>query len=183
MADDRDEPAVDGADAAPTPQETEPPTPPPAAPRSRFRWRRWLFGTLGFIVLFPIVLIVLWTVITLNYVYSRGERSGYIQKFSEKGWLCKTWEGELAQATIPGTLTDKFYFTVRDDSLAAVIDSLNRTWDGRVAVHYEQHRGVPFTCFGETQYFVDRVTTVSPLTPRQAPTPPPSTVPPSGTQP
>jgi len=35
-------------------------------------------------------------VITLQVVYSDGERVGYIQKISRKGWVCKTWEGELA---------------------------------------------------------------------------------------
>src|SRR5919199_3946949 len=125
--------------------------PPPS--RRRFRWKRWLGGTIAAIVFVPVIAIALWTWITLSYVYSKGERAGYVQKFSKKGWLCKTWEGELAQVNMPGAMSEKFYFTVRNDSVATVIDSLNRTWDGRVSLHYEQHRGVPFRCFGETEYF------------------------------
>jgi hypothetical protein len=186
MAGDKDEPNTEppGGDDVAEPRVAEPAEAAAAGaqpPSWRRRWKRWMFGTAAFIVLFPILALVIWTWGTLTFSYSQGERTGYIQKFSQKGWLCKTWEGELAQASIPGTLTEKFHFTVRDDSVAAVIDSLNRTWDGRVALHYEQHRGVPFRCFGETQYFVDRVSPVKPAIGRPTPTPPPSTTPPAGT--
>ncbi len=83
-----------------------------------------------------------------------GDRAGYVQKFSHKGWIFKTWEGELAMVSMPGTNPEKFYFSVRDDSVAAVI---NQTLGRRVAVHYEQHVGVPVSWFGETEYFVVEV--------------------------
>ena len=41
-----------------------------------------------------------WTLFTLNWSYSEGERAGYVQKLSERGWICKTWEGEMAMVTI-----------------------------------------------------------------------------------
>ena len=72
-------------------------------------------------------------------------------KFSKKGWICKTWEGELAIVSIPGTMSEKFYFTVRDDAVAARI---NQSIGKRVSLTYEQHLGIPTTCFGETEYFV-----------------------------
>jgi hypothetical protein len=103
------------------------------------------------IVLVPIVLFALYTWSALTWTYSAGERAGYVQKFSRKGWICKTWEGELAMVSIPGTTPEKFYFTVRDDSVAARINQ----WMGkRVALTYKQHKGIPTTCFGETEYFV-----------------------------
>ena len=77
---------------------------------------------------------------TLHWTYSDGERAGYVQKLTRKGWLCKTWEGELAMVTVPGTAGDKFQFTVRDD---AVANRLNVTAGERVALHYEQHKLIP----------------------------------------
>ena len=102
------------------------------------------------LVLIPLVYI--WAV--FQWSYSDGERAGYIQKFSRKGWLCKTWEGEIAMVVVPGTRTDKFEFTVQDESVAAQI---NRTIGKRVVLVYEQHRGLPTSCFGDTEYFVTQV--------------------------
>jgi hypothetical protein len=103
------------------------------------------------VLLTPLVAFVLYTWAALAWSYSKGERAGYVQKFSKKGWICKTWEGELAIVSLPGTMSEKFYFTVRDDSLAARI---NQTMGKRVALVYHQHVGVPTSCFGETEYFV-----------------------------
>jgi hypothetical protein len=96
-----------------------------------------------------------WT--TLHWSYSNGERAGYIQKFSKKGWICKTWEGEMALVTIPGTVAEKFYFTVPD---AAVADKVNATMGKRVVLTYEQHKWIPSSCFGDTEYFVTNVRVV-----------------------
>ena len=93
-----------------------------------------------------------YTWMALHWTYSTGERAGYVQKFSKKGWLCKTWEGEMALVSMPGTVAEKFYFTVRDDDVAARI---NQSVGQRVSLTYRQHIGVPTTCFGETQYFID----------------------------
>jgi hypothetical protein len=90
----------------------------------------------------------------LHYVYSDGERAGYVQKFSRRGWVCKTWEGELAMVNLPGTMPQIFAFSVRDPKVA---DTLNQTMGQRVAIHYEQHNGIPTDCFGETEYFVTQV--------------------------
>lgn len=91
-----------------------------------------------------------YVLIALNWSYSKGERVGYIQKFSEKGWLCKTWEGELQMLPVPGALPEKFLFSVRDK---AVIGRLNSSMGKKVSLSYEQHKGIPTTCFGESEYF------------------------------
>jgi len=109
------------------------------------------------VVVAPIVVFALYTWSALNWSYSQGERAGYVQKFSRKGWLCKTWEGELAMVNIPGSLTEKFQFTVRDDKIA---DYVNASLGKRVALSYEEHVGIPTTCFGETRYFVTAVRVV-----------------------
>jgi hypothetical protein len=96
----------------------------------------------------------LWSFIALAFVYSSGERVGYIQKFSQKGWICKSYEGEIAMVNIPGQIANTFQFSVRDDSIAALI---TKSQGQRVALSYEEHRGVPTTCFGETNYFVKGV--------------------------
>jgi hypothetical protein len=98
-----------------------------------------------------------YTWLVLHWSYSTGERAGYVQKFSRKGWVCKTWEGEMALVSMPGTVAEKFFFSVRDDAVAKRInDSVGR----RVSLTYDQHIGVPTSCFGETQYFVDDIQAV-----------------------
>lgn len=121
------------------------------------RARRWVLTILGVVVVVPAVLLAAWTAIALNWSYSHGERAGYIQKFSEKGWLCKTWEGQIAMVNVPGANQERFDFSVRDDSVAAQI---TRLMGSRVAISYDQHQGVPGTCFGETEYFVTAVKAV-----------------------
>lgn len=119
-----------------------------------FLRRHWGKLLLSAIVLIPAVGLTLWTTIALAFSYSSGERVGYIQKFSEKGWLCKTYEGEIAMVNLPGQIANTFQFSVRDDSVAALI---NKAQGQRVALTYTQHKGVPTSCFGETEYFVKGV--------------------------
>ena len=107
--------------------------------------------TLGLAVL---ALAGLYLLVVLNWSYSAGERIGYVQKFSEKGWICKTWEGELAMFPVVAMQAEKFLFTVRDDAVAA---RLNQSLGKKVAIHYEEHKGVPTSCFGETPYYVTEV--------------------------
>ena len=114
------------------------------------RWGLWLIAAL----LAAIGLFALYIWAMLNWSYSDGERAGYVQKFSRKGWICKTWEGELAMVSMPGTMSEKFYFTVRDATVAAHI---NQSLGKRVTLTYEQHIGLPSTCLGDTEYFVTNV--------------------------
>ncbi len=93
----------------------------------------------------------------LNWSYSTGDRAGWVQKISHKGWLCKTWEGELALVSMPGAPVEKFFFTVHDEAVAA---DMNRHMGKRVSLHYEQKVGLPTSCFGETRYYVIKVTPV-----------------------
>ena len=102
------------------------------------------------------VLAVGYFAFVLNWNYSTGERAGWIQKFSHKGWFCKTWEGELALVSLPGSTVEKFPFTVLDDGVAARI---TQAVGKRVNLHYEEKVGLPTSCFGETRYFVSKVTT------------------------
>jgi hypothetical protein len=87
-----------------------------------------------------------------------------VQKLSRKGWLCKTWEGEMAMVSMPGAIPEKFLFTVRDD---AVAESINKVMGKRVTLHYEEKVGLPTSCFGETRHFVTSVLQVEeiPLAP------------------
>ena len=123
------------------------------SPISRRRWPWYVAGLL----LAILALAALYTWLTLSWSYSEGERAGYVQKFSKKGWVCKTWEGELAMVTMPGTLTEKFLFSVRD---AAVAQKIEKTMGKRVALVYQQHVGVPTSCFGETEHFISDVRAV-----------------------
>ena len=109
------------------------------------------------LLLIPILLFVLYIWAALTWTYSSGERAGYVQKLSQKGWVCKTYEGELILVSMPGTQAEKFFFTVRNK---AVAQKINETVGQRVRLIYEEHKGLPTTCFGDTAYFV---TDVQPL--------------------
>jgi hypothetical protein len=122
-------------------------------PSRKRRLRFWLAA----ILFTPIVLFSLYLWFVLTWSYSSGERAGYVQKFSHKGFVFKTWEGELAMVAIPGSTPEKFYFTVRDDSVAARI---NEAMGRKVGLAYEQHIGLPVSWFGETEYFVTKVKTL-----------------------
>jgi hypothetical protein len=126
------------------------------APRRKRRQALWLI--LIFVVL-PAALFAAYTWITLNFAYSTGERTGYVQKISRKGWICKTWEGELAMTPFPGTVPQIFPFSVRSDDVARQIQ---QAAGQRVALTYAQHKGVPTSCFGETEYFVTGVRAIGP---------------------
>ena len=118
--------------------------------------------------------LALYVLAVVNWSYSSGERAGWVQKLSSKGWLCKTWEGEMAMVSMPGTTTEKFYFTVWDDDVAAQI---NKVMGKRVSLHYEEKVGLPTSCFGETRHFVTKVSVVDeiPLAPGiVVPTPQPA---------
>jgi hypothetical protein len=93
--------------------------------------------------------------LALTWSYSSGERAGWVQKFSYKGWICKSWEGELALVSLPGSSVEKFFFTVHDDAAAAQIQ---QAVGKRVTLHYEEKVGLPTSCFGDTRYFVSKVT-------------------------
>ena len=129
-------------------------------PKRGFVRRHWGKFLVGSIVAVPVAVVALWTLIALSYSYSSGERVGYIQKFSKKGWICKTYEGEIAMVNLPGQVgADRFQFSVRNDSIAQLI---NKAQGQRVALSYKQHKGVPSSCFGETEYFVNGVRVIGP---------------------
>jgi len=110
-----------------------------------------LVTTLVLLIVIPILVFVLWMFIALRFVYSKGERAGYLQKISKRGWVCKTWEGDLQLTAQPGVAPEMFAFSTRSDSIAA---ELNKLAGQRVVLLYEQHKGLPGTCLGETEYFV-----------------------------
>ena len=126
----------------------------PTAAKASWRRRHWRLITLVLIVLVPTLLFASWALITLSYTYSRGERAGYAQKLSKRGWLCKTWEGELAMVNLPGAMPEIFKFSVRNDSIARVLE---KNLGKRVSLSYEQHKGVPTSCFAETEYYITNV--------------------------
>jgi hypothetical protein len=118
---------------------------------------KWIAIAFFILVVVPVGGFAAWTWLTLHMSYSSGERVGYVQKISKKGWVCKTWEGELAMVSMPGTAPQIFAFTVRDDGVAK---SLEDAAGRRVSITYEQHKGVPSSCFGETEYFISGVRVV-----------------------
>jgi hypothetical protein len=125
---------------------------PTVAPERRhgFARRHWKGLLLSTIVLVPIAVFAIWVTAALAFSYSSGDRTGYNQKLSRKGWLCKTWEGELALTSAPGVAPEIWHYSVRSDSIARVIEALS---GDRITIQYQQHKGVPTSCFGETEYY------------------------------
>ena len=136
-------------------------TPRAPVPKGRTLAHRAWRGTKR-LLLYSLLLVVgaaaLYLFAVYKFTYSSGERAGYVQKFSKKGWLCKTWEGELAMANLPGTMPEVFPFTVWDEGVAGRINGL---MGQRVVLHYEEKVGLPTSCFGETRHFVDAVRLVT----------------------
>ena len=124
----------------------------------RSRMRRWILIALLLLVVVPLLGLSAWVYGALKMSYSDGQRTGFVQKISHKGWMCKTWEGELAMVTQPGVVPQIFAFSVREDSIA---DQIMKAAGQRVSLTYEQHPGLPTTCFGETEYFVTKVQVAS----------------------
>ncbi len=116
-----------------------------------------------------VLLAGLYLAFVLHWTYSDGERAGWVQKFSHKGWVCKTWEGELAMVSLPGSTPEKFYFSVPSEAVAA---RLNEAMGRRVSLHYQQRKGVPSSCWGETEYWVDEVRVVPDMNAAPAPAAP-----------
>ena len=128
---------------------------PNSSPRRRGK-RGW--GLFISTIILIAVAITLWSWLTLSWSYSEGERAGIVQKFSRRGWVCKTYEGDLAQYVVAGVAPQIWNFSVRSAAVASQLDSLV----GRpVQLHYTEHRGLPTSCFADTRYFVDRVTLVN----------------------
>jgi hypothetical protein len=115
------------------------------------------FGFVGWLVAVLLVggvLLAAYIWLMLHWSYSTGERAGWVQKLSKKGFLCKTWEGEMAMVSLPGSIPEKFAFTAWDDQVAGHI---NQVMGKRVSLHYEDHIWLPSSCFGDTSHFVTEV--------------------------
>ena len=161
------------------------------APKKKGKWK---ITAVLFLLVLPLAAFALWVTIALNFSYASGERAGFVQKLSNKGWVCKTWEGELALANGPNVMPEIFRFTVRDKKVA---EQINSSLGKQVKLTYEQHKGVPTQCFGETEYFVNEIAVIGAPPPASGgvltptPTPvnpgavniPPVTVPPTTTPP
>lgn len=110
-----------------------------------------------FLAIFFVVLAV---VIYWQYffTYSEGYRAGLLQKFSKKGNIFKTYEGEMILSSVQSNknvalASEKFIFSVTDNKVSAKLDSLQ----GKdVVVHYrEKNRTLPWR--GDSPYIVDSV--------------------------
>jgi len=126
--------------------------PPPRRHRSFTSYLVWS-------LIAALVLVTLYTLFMLWWSYSEGERAGVLQKFSKRGWICKTYEGEIAMYVVGGVAPQIWHFSVRDEATAA---ALTKAVGRQVRLHYTEHPGLPTSCFGDTDYFVEDVEIVGP---------------------
>jgi hypothetical protein len=129
--------------------------PPPTTFFRRHRLKVVLFGVLAC----GAGGVALWVLVMLKFSYSSGDRIGYIQKISRRGWVCRTWEGELAMSPVPGAVPTIFAFTIPDEGIAKKVAEMEGK---KVALHYEEKKGIPSSCFGDTRYFITDVRVLSP---------------------
>jgi hypothetical protein len=143
---------------APSPDEAAPETGTPTpSPKHGYLRRHWIGVTVAVLIGLPALVFTVWAGVALSFSYSSGTRTGFVQKLSRKGWVCKTWEGEMAMTAQPGVAPTLFAFTVRLDSVANEVTKL----EGRqVTLTYDEHKGVPSSCFGETGHYVKGVSAV-----------------------
>lgn len=134
-----------------------PDSPPPPASSKMANIMRKAKRVLILLIILPILLVSLWTLLVLKWSFSDGYRAGILQKFSRKGFVCKTWEGEIQQSVVTGVAPVFWDFTVRDPRVG---DQLATMLGQKVNLHYHQHIGVPTSCFGETGYYVDSVNVI-----------------------
>jgi hypothetical protein len=112
------------------------------------------FAIMIAVLVAAVALFLLYTWMSLSFAYSEGDRAGYLQKFTRKGWLCKTWEGEILLSSMPGAIPERFNFSVRDPK---VVGDMQGALGKRIQLSYEEHKGVPTQCFGETDYYATKV--------------------------
>ena len=92
------------------------------------------------------------------FVYSEGNRSGILQKFSYKGTIFKTYEGELILSSIRSTgnitlASEKFFFSVKNKDVAKKMENMQGHF---VTLHYKMKNGtLPWQ--GDSPYIVDSV--------------------------
>jgi hypothetical protein len=141
----------DSKESSPQPGAAAPP------PKRGFFRRHWIGTTVAALILLPAFAFTVWAGVALSFSYSEGTRTGFVQKLSHKGWVCKTWEGEMAMTAQPGVAPVLFNFTVRSDSIA---NEITRLEGKQVTLTYAEHKGVPSSCFGETGHYVEGVSAV-----------------------
>ena len=92
------------------------------------------------------------------YTYSEGYRAGLLQKFSNKGSIFKTYEGELILSSVSSNrdvalASEKFFFTLTNKALIRQFDTLQGE---NVIIHYKQKNASLFWR-GDSPYLVDSV--------------------------
>jgi hypothetical protein len=136
---------------------TEPTSEKPAISRwttVKTKLRKILYLSIFLIIIF-LGLFIYWKYF---YTYSEGYRAGLLQKFSYKGTLIKTYEGEMILSSVSGRsdiviASEKFFFSVTDETLASQLDTMQGK---NVILHYKQ-KNAPLFWKGDTPYYVDSV--------------------------
>lgn len=119
-------------------------------------------GSFGRIITITVLLLLFGTSLFIwwryYYTYSDGYRYGLLQKFSHRGKMFKTYEGEMILSSIRGNAnvplaSEKFYFSVTDDKVAQQMMNLQ---GHEVTVQYKEKNSAVFWR-GDSQYIVDSI--------------------------
>ncbi|MCX6199749.1 MAG: 6-phosphogluconate dehydrogenase [Bacteroidetes bacterium] len=109
-------------------------------------------------IVFLLLLALVITFLVFNFTYSEGSRAGVLMKFSKRGYVFKTYEGELNTGGVgnianTAQVNQVWYFSVKDNGFA---DTLHLYEGKKVILFYQQKiKHLPWQ--GETDYFVNKV--------------------------
>jgi len=110
---------------------------------------------ISFIIIVILAAFIYWK---FAFTYSDGFRAGLLQKFSRKGTIFKTYEGEMILSSVQSNAnvaiaSEKFFFSVTDDSIAKKLEQMQGQF---IVVHYEQ-KNSSLMWRGDSEYLVDSV--------------------------
>ncbi len=107
---------------------------------------------IGILITTVAILALLYFAFIYYITYSTGVRTGELIKFSNKGVIVKTWEGEISQGISGAQI---FTFSVEDKN-KQVIDNLQKYQGSYVKLTYKE-RYATFFWLGDTKYFITKV--------------------------
>jgi hypothetical protein len=111
-----------------------------------------------YVITLLVIVIGIWIYWAFFFTYSDGYRAGMLQKFSRKGTIFKTYEGEMILSSVQSNknvalASEKFLFSVSNKAIAGQLEQMQGK---TIVVHYtEKNNALPWR--GDSRYVVSSV--------------------------